>query len=257
MIKHPQFLKSTLFWFGLVLLVLNDHIFKAQFSNEFTGKFSDFLGLLIFPIFLTVFSSKSITANCIAAGMVFILWNSPLATPLIDVAHRLGIPFHRTIDITDLSALVVLPISYVYIKSVLNTSPTLKKPLLHSFLVVTSFIALSATTIKPQYERSINKNYVVHATKHQILSEIEALNCELISVESTSSNINSYKINNLVMGTDSILKTAYFSITEKKNRCILRVTEVTTFDGYMNFFYIGHKAFVKKKVKKYFMEEIK
>lgn len=35
---------------ALVLLILNDHVFKAAYPGPFTGKISDFAGLLFFPL---------------------------------------------------------------------------------------------------------------------------------------------------------------------------------------------------------------
>jgi len=37
---------------AVLLMVVNDHILKHQFSSWWTGKLSDFLGLFFFPLFL-------------------------------------------------------------------------------------------------------------------------------------------------------------------------------------------------------------
>lgn len=48
---HP----STLLSIGLLLL--NDHVLKAQIPSAFTGKLSDFAGLFFFPFLLSIFLS--------------------------------------------------------------------------------------------------------------------------------------------------------------------------------------------------------
>ncbi len=41
------------FIMGLVVLFLNDHIFKLEYSNWLTGKLSDLAGLLILPMIIS------------------------------------------------------------------------------------------------------------------------------------------------------------------------------------------------------------
>ena len=51
----------TSYWFmtGLILLLLNDFIFKEMYGNWLTGKLSDFTGLFIFPLFWTALFPKN------------------------------------------------------------------------------------------------------------------------------------------------------------------------------------------------------
>ncbi|PUV24993.1 hypothetical protein DCO56_08585 [Sphingobacterium athyrii] len=49
MYERLKYLVSPLFIFVLFLLIINDFFLKAAFHNTFTGKLSDFSGLLFFP----------------------------------------------------------------------------------------------------------------------------------------------------------------------------------------------------------------
>ncbi|MEE2786536.1 MAG: hypothetical protein VX589_04290 [Myxococcota bacterium] len=43
-LRHPLIVGLLLLW------ALNDHVFKAYFANQWTGKISDFAGLAVFPL---------------------------------------------------------------------------------------------------------------------------------------------------------------------------------------------------------------
>jgi hypothetical protein len=47
--RNQDLLFNWIFLSGLILLALNDHLLKWQYSNWLTGKLSDFVGLLILP----------------------------------------------------------------------------------------------------------------------------------------------------------------------------------------------------------------
>ncbi|MFN0277034.1 MAG: hypothetical protein ACKVRN_00380 [Pyrinomonadaceae bacterium] len=78
---------------------------------------SDFAGLFIFPLFIC-----SILAQCrkiVFPGVIagFIVWKSPYVQPLIDTWNNLGvIRIGRTVDVTDLLALVSVLLAYLYLQ---------------------------------------------------------------------------------------------------------------------------------------------
>jgi hypothetical protein len=45
-LRHPLILCMLVLW------ALNDHVLKEHFANQWTGKLSDFAGLIVFPIIL-------------------------------------------------------------------------------------------------------------------------------------------------------------------------------------------------------------
>jgi|GEM_PF-977524 len=113
--RQAQLLLSPGFLFGLLLLLANDLIFKAAFHNALTGKLSDFAGLFVFPIFWTAFAPRRKRAIYFLTALGFLFWKSVSAQPLIDYWNELQVFYiHRTIDLTDLAALIALPFSYLY-----------------------------------------------------------------------------------------------------------------------------------------------
>ena len=49
---HIDYLFNPIPAAAILLMALNDHLFKYQWPSEFTGKLSDFLGMFYFPLFL-------------------------------------------------------------------------------------------------------------------------------------------------------------------------------------------------------------
>lgn len=105
---------SAYFICGLLLLLINDFYLKQAFHNQITGKLSDITGLFIFPIFFShIFRTKKLVY--VLTIVLFIIWKSHLATPIIIYWNNLNLyQIERTIDMTDLYALLVIPISYKF-----------------------------------------------------------------------------------------------------------------------------------------------
>ena len=92
---------------------MNDHVLKDAYHNWFTGKLSDFAGVLILPLFLAyVFNTRS-QSVIVATALFFVYWKSPLSQGLIEGINATGLlHYGRVVDYTDLLALVVLPLSW-------------------------------------------------------------------------------------------------------------------------------------------------
>ena len=100
------------FILALVTLLINDFYLKYEYHNWATGKLSDVAGLFVFVYFwTTVFPTKKNTV-CIITALVFVYWKSAYSEPFIDFFSENIYLINRTIDATDLLALLVLPISY-------------------------------------------------------------------------------------------------------------------------------------------------
>lgn len=113
--KH--YLLNYLFLSGILLLVVNDHYLKWTYSNWLTGKISDFAGLLVLPFFLSYLFPKRILPNVVGTGLFFIFWKSPFSQGAIEVYNEIApIQIVRTVDYSDLTALVILPFSYFFIR---------------------------------------------------------------------------------------------------------------------------------------------
>ncbi|MFC7774617.1 hypothetical protein [Flavobacterium sp. GCM10027622] len=165
-----------LFLLGLLLLITNDCYFKYAFPGILTGKLSDFAGLFIFPYFFSVFMEKQAKFIYIATALFFIYWKLEMAQPFIDwlssVTH-LGV--YRTVDVTDLIALLILPFSYLYFKN--KKAYTLKaNPLIQMTIVLISAFSFVATTLPPVKQTSIEleskKTFLIPAKKQTVLEDL-------------------------------------------------------------------------------------
>lgn len=113
--SHRQILLSPLFLCGLLLLLLNDFYLKAQFGNFLTGKLSDFAGLFVFPLFWSAVFPRRKTFILVSTAAFFVFWKSPLSQAFIDFWNGLEIfRVGRTIDYSDLTALLLLPLAGLY-----------------------------------------------------------------------------------------------------------------------------------------------
>lgn len=136
----------------LITLLLNDFYFKSQYHNWITGKLSDVCGLFVFASFWTaVFPSKK-QIIYFSTALLFVIWKSPYSQVFINFFSHNFYPIYRVVDVTDLIALVILPVIYFLPSSGrLQLNPV---PLL--LLSAISFCATSVprptqTFAQPQY----------------------------------------------------------------------------------------------------------
>ncbi|MEM6379528.1 MAG: hypothetical protein AAF705_15080, partial [Bacteroidota bacterium] len=147
MSKVQQRLKSItnpLFISCLLLLLLNDFYLKATFHNALTGKLSDFCGLIVFAWFWVALLPGIKQTIFFSTALLFVWWKSPYAQSFIEFFSQAFYPIDRVVDVTDLWALLVLPLAYFYTKKeqlILRLNPV---PL--AFL---TFFAFAATSIPP------------------------------------------------------------------------------------------------------------
>jgi len=114
-----KYVFNVFFLCGMILLVLNDQIFKWEFANALTGKLSDFAGVFVLPFFLSFFFPKHILRNVIAAGLLFTFWKLPVSETAIQMYNDFAlIPITRVADLTDLWALLMLPLSHLCLQEI-------------------------------------------------------------------------------------------------------------------------------------------
>lgn len=181
--KNPIF--HPLFIVSLLTLLFNDFYFKPAFSNALTGKLSDFAGLIVFPIFIASIFPSSKKWISIVAGIFFVIWKTPLISPLIDTLN-LALPFRiqRIIDYTDYWALVVLPLAHHFI----NKAPKTNFNNYNSYILRISEIGLTVITLFaicatsylgpseiPKGTIYIGKSYTIKKTEKEIIEAIKAL----------------------------------------------------------------------------------
>ena len=113
--EAQRILLSPLFVASVGILFLNDFYLKAYYGNLLTGKLSDVSGLFCFPLFFAALFPRRRLSVYISTAVGFTLWKSPFASGLIEF-WNLYAPLHvgRVVDYSDLFALAVLPLSYIY-----------------------------------------------------------------------------------------------------------------------------------------------
>jgi hypothetical protein len=108
-------LVSPGYGFFLGLLLLNDFLLKSLLHNWLTGKLSDFAGLFIFPLFWSALLPRFRRPIYVLTAIMFVIWKSAYAQSLIDAWNGLGVlPIYRTVDASDLLAMLILPFSFFY-----------------------------------------------------------------------------------------------------------------------------------------------
>jgi hypothetical protein len=160
--RQLNILTSPAFILALCLLLANDFLFKPTLNNSLTGKLSDFTGLFIFPLFWVALFPQLRKIIYVFTGFLFVFWKSEHSQPLITSWNNLELfPVFRTVDITDLIALLILPFSYLYSCAQRQTSYRFAP-----FVVaVISLVAFTATSYRSKFEYD-NKFYFPDSTIH-------------------------------------------------------------------------------------------
>lgn len=189
-----QIFLSPLFLIGLFLLLLNDFVLKDEFHNFLTGKISDFARLFVFALFWMSFFPKRPKLILISTAIFFSFWKSLYSQTLINFWNSFEVYIiGRTVDYTDLFALLVLPLAYLYSKKrESNFSINLPfKKLSASFVILISLFAFIATSDAREKSIHVEKMYVLTLTK----AEFENLmkqnqKIQDLMIQDTNSNSN-------------------------------------------------------------------
>jgi len=96
-------------------MLLNDHVLKHAYPGFITGKLSDVTGIFIFYLFFLSFLRRLRLTTGVLIAVAFTVWKTSLSSAFLYWfnAHS-PIGFHRTVDPTDLWALVMLPVAWWY-----------------------------------------------------------------------------------------------------------------------------------------------
>lgn len=171
------------FIFSVITLLLNDHFLKDFYGNYFTGKLSDFAGLFAFPYFLCLLFPNKIKFNYIFSGLFFIFWKSHLIEPLLNYLQSVGLGVYRTIDYSDLVALIMLPISYIYWYSNFNDYISVHKSLKPILMFIFGFAFIATSTPKQYGNLNLKSDLEVRLKKDKQ---------SVISILNLSKNRNLY-----------------------------------------------------------------
>jgi len=163
-VNKEKHLYRILFLVSIFLLLINDLYLKFEYHNYLTGKLSDFVGLFAFPYFFSCFFSKKIKLIYILSGILFVFWKLELSQPIFDFANSYGIGINRTVDYSDLMALMILPFSYSYWnkRQIITKKPKrIFKPIIivicsFSFIATTLAAHIEELNLKSDFQTTIN-----------------------------------------------------------------------------------------------------
>jgi hypothetical protein len=97
--------------------VVNGHYLKYEYTNWFTGKLSDMVGIIMLPLLITWLFPAVKERSIIISAALFAFWKSPFSQGAIDCYNQFAfIQTSRIVDYTDLFVLVLLPIPWLLIK---------------------------------------------------------------------------------------------------------------------------------------------
>jgi len=114
--KPSAIFTSPLFIASVLLLLVNDHVLKQAYPGLVTGKLSDVAGLFAVGIFFSALVPGRRAFVHIATAIGFVLWKIPASDIIIETLNAyLPFTIGRTVDYSDLWALLILPAGYAYI----------------------------------------------------------------------------------------------------------------------------------------------
>jgi hypothetical protein len=207
---------NWIFIVGLLLLALNDHLFKWKFSNWFTGKISDFAGLLIFPMFLQFLFPRLSRVSVLLTGLLFVFWKLPVSACFIDIYNKVAfIPIIRTVDYSDFIALSILPFSQYLIRRIDQYRVSRISGSFAGYLmVIPAAIVFMATSppisyyMQPGGDIHIGKSYKMKISGEQALGKLKAKGFFIIpdTSQHTGTKADYYIMKNVVLdgGKDTI-----------------------------------------------------
>jgi len=143
---------NYVFIIGLAILILNDHLLKEVFGNWWTGKLSDFAGVLILPMFLKYLFPINTKNSVIITVLFFVFWKSPYSQFIINNINSTGLfTINRVVDYTDFLAFMILPLSIFVLNNTarfeVNFEYNLAQKLTTNALIFISILAFTATSM--------------------------------------------------------------------------------------------------------------
>ncbi|MEL6671029.1 MAG: hypothetical protein AAFR61_02525 [Bacteroidota bacterium] len=249
-------LLSPGFLWGLSLLILNDWWWKDAYPGFWTGKLSDLAGLFILPIFLSAFWPRHFRWHLAFTALLFCFWNAPVSQGLIAWGQGIGIPFHRTSDLTDYGALLILPFSWLYLRPKLASPPVDFRRPLSLGLALCGLFFLTATTVRPQFGTYVDKTYEISLTNQELLEELESWDAEL-AVDTLAEEAGAYVLMNLKMDGEAVLQAAQFVLTEQNGKSLVHLKQVMGVQPIYPFYVWQNGSRFKRQAKRYMIRELR
>lgn len=234
---RKYYLLNWAFVGSLILLFINDHFLKFEYSNWITGKLSDFTGIFILHLIFAFIFPKKRFVSVLLTILFFIFWKSPLSETFIKIYNYLSpIRTERVVDYSDFIAFSVLPLSFYLIQN-LKKYEFLKIKKVHSaFIAIPTFIILisEAPPLSHYYTytdgdfRCYKCNTTIDISKNDLIKKLNDRNIKLyekekIKLDSSHSWVAEkynrykfYRIDELIIEKDT-LRNIDFYIESKNN----------------------------------------
>ena len=178
--RNKFLLLNYVFVVSIILLFINDHFLKLYFHNWFTGKFSDFLGMIIFPLFLAYIFPKLRIFSILVSFVLFIFWKSPFSEGFIDFYNQISpIALARVVDYTDFIAFVFLIIPFLLIKYDALLQPLKIRKISPALILVPSVFVMMATSPPPYYRYGLDGmdySFKMQKSRAEALDELKNRN---------------------------------------------------------------------------------
>ncbi len=231
--KEEVRLYRILFIVSICLLLLNDLYLKYSYHNWLTGKLSDFAGLFAFPFFWSCVFPRKIKIIYISTAVLFIFWKSEISQPVIEFFQSFGLPINRTVDNTDLIALIILPLSYFYWNLDLATNSKIKKTFTVCIKGV-SIIAFIATTLpKESYDYNFKSRHV-----KVVKSDMETVRSRLTIYQMDDGNMYNYDFS--VPENNAQIHTKVAITEVKDNQILIKLDSVLLFTSVARSIKLSH-----------------
>jgi len=237
--RNKYLILNYIFLFCIVVLFLNDHVFKYAYANWLTGKLSDITGIIILPLLLSYFFPGLRYFSILISGMLFAFWKSGFSQSCLDLYNEFSpIQTSRIIDYSDLFVLIFLFIPYFIIKKIEklnNIKINLKSPAL--FLIPTFFVLVATSPPPDHYFTRSDGNLkcyrcstTVDYTQDEIVEKLSNAGIVFDSVIPLDTsevylyprlkklNINFYKLNMLIIDEDTLRNIDFSMVPIKKGK---------------------------------------
>ncbi len=244
--RNKILIVNFVFILGILILFLNDQIFKYQYSNFLTGKLSDICGIIIFPMLLTYCFPRLRENSIFVAAAIFTFWKSEYSQTLIDFYNKYSIlETTRIIDYSDLFVLLLLPIPYYLIKNINNLEKIYFKKLPSKLVFFPSLLILIAESPPRSHYFTFNNgnlkcykcNVTVNYNKDFVLEKLKQNGIEFDSIKpiyyrsiiDSTSGAKKYFKKELVIDKDTLrnIDMTIFPLKENKTRIYFNGMDVS------------------------------
>lgn len=208
-------LASPGFLAGLSVLLVNDFVLKPHLQNTLSGKLSDLAGLFVFPLFWVALFPRLRHSIYLFTIIGFAFWKSVYSQPLIETWNAFtSLPIGRTVDYTDLLALIVVPFSFRYS---LRPVPAARRKLTLYAISVVSIFAFAATSYssKTQFENQ----YSFAVSKRELLERMQKLTTQ--DVHDSFWTADEFEVR-----FESCTGSAMILVGEKDNQTVVTLKEI-------------------------------